>query len=96
MKKFTDRQLMIFEKEVIDCADYVLLLGECLDSDMPCALKNRLILHKEECKTCQKFEKEYKNVISIAKTLKEDYSEKEIPKDTQKRLRSFVKALASN
>ena len=71
MKKFTEEQLMIFEKEQINCEDVAELLGDYQDHELPPSLRGRIDLHLRQCPQCFEMERSYRMVVELARELKE-------------------------
>ncbi|RMG40040.1 MAG: zf-HC2 domain-containing protein [Candidatus Dadabacteria bacterium] len=84
MKNFTDLQLRVLEKDKIECADFVALLGDYVDRDLSPTLAARLAAHVKSCDFCQEFEDSYRFTVELAGTLKD----KPVPVDVQNRLRA--------
>lgn len=83
MVDFTDLQLMVLEKEHIECRDVRMLLGDYCDGDLPPTLKGRLEGHIAECGCCREMTGEYQLTIRLAKELRDQ----PVPADVQRRLR---------
>ena len=86
MIEFNDDQLLIFEKERIECADVLSLLGDLHDDELPEVLKERVEHHIAECEYCRTVRDEYELTISIAHQLQQT----EIPLDVHNRLRESL------
>ena len=71
MGKFTDYQLMVFEKEQIDCGDVTALLGDYQDRELPPSLRARIASHISRCPQCFEAERSYRMVVELARELKE-------------------------
>ena len=84
----TDFQLMVLEKNEIDCLDVVELLGDLVDGDLPPTLEARLEGHISGCAYCEEMKASYELTIELARELKND--EKPIPTAVQNRLRSAL------
>ncbi len=83
MAEFTDFQLMVFEKETIECHDVVALLGDYYDGELPAALAGRIEEHIAGCAYCQDLEYGYRKTIELARELRE----RPVPVDVKNRLR---------
>ena len=83
MADFTDLQLMVLEKEHIECRDVMVLLGDYCDNELPPSLKGRLDAHISGCDYCQELKQGYKLTIDLAKELRDQ----PIPVEVQNRLR---------
>ena len=84
MNKYTDYQLMVFEKPSLECTDVISLLGDYEDQDLPQSLHNRVEEHINDCDFCQDFEESYRGVIEVAAELRD----KPVPRGVRSRLRS--------
>ncbi len=85
-----DVHLRILEKESIECEDIKELLCDYVDDDLPQALRARVSQHICNCPVCEEEESSYRNVIDLAKELREE--ETEISEDVQRRLREALNA----
>ena len=83
MADFTDLQLMVLEKEHVECRDVMVLLGDYADGELSATLTGRLEEHIAECDYCQEVTAGYQLTIDLARELRD----KPIPADVQNRLR---------
>ena len=83
MSKIEDRHLRVLEKEKVECMDFVDLLGDYYDKDLPSSLRVRLSIHKQECNVCNNFHQGYEKVIDLAKEIKDEPA----PIEVRRRLR---------
>ena len=60
MSSFTDDQLRILEKSVIECRDVNILLGDFVSEELPQCLTQRLNEHILECDSCKESVENYK------------------------------------
>ncbi|NLF24947.1 MAG: hypothetical protein GX589_04725 [Deltaproteobacteria bacterium] len=86
MSKFTDYQLMIFEKEKIECDDVLELLGDYQDQELPLSLRARVASHLAQCPHCFEVERGYRMVVDLARELKEP----PMPEGVRRRLREAL------
>lgn len=86
MSFMTDFELLVFEKNEVTCNDVEKLFGEYIENETPCSLRARLDEHIQSCENCQRFQEQYKTVISLAKEL----GSRPIPEDVQQRLRKSL------
>jgi len=88
MAKLTDFQLLVLEKEEIDCSDVEDLLGDFVDSDLPTTLRGRVDSHIKCCTYCQEIEESYRFTIDLAHELGENPPP--VPTDVRNRLRKAL------
>ena len=86
MKHLTDFQLMILEKEKIDCLDVVGLLNDFEEQELPPTLRGRLDAHISGCACCEEMRAGYRLVMDLAKEL----PEKPLPSGVDRRLRAAL------
>lgn len=84
--KFTEFQLEVLEKKDIDCVDFIALLGDRQDGDLPPSLEGRLHGHKAGCKFCKEFEASYRQTVELAAELPKP----EMPTGARNRLRGAL------
>jgi anti-sigma factor RsiW len=66
MNKFTEFQLLMFEKHCLHCHDVEDLLGDYVDGDLPASLKERVDDHIAQCEDCTDALGAYQMVIELA------------------------------
>lgn len=86
MNFLSEMQLRVFEKAEIECKDTVRLLGDIVDGDLPECLLTRVKAHIDGCEECQEQERSYREVIMLARQLREV----ELPNGVQGRLRDAL------
>ena len=86
MADFTDLQLMVLEKERIECRDVMVLLGDYCDNELPHSLHARLEEHIGDCDYCREVTEGYLLTIALAKQL----NDAPIPDGVQNRLRASL------
>lgn len=86
MKKYSDAQLRILEKETIICEDVVALLDDVVANDIATTLRRRLDDHMLECQFCQEMDESYRLTIELAFELRDT----PIPNGVQNRLREAL------
>jgi len=86
----TDFQLMVLEKNEIDCLDVVELLGDLADGDLPPTLRARVEDHIAGCDFCADMRAGYDLTIELARELKDE--DQPLPTGVQNRLRSALNA----
>jgi len=80
---FTEFQLMIFEKEHIECKDVAALLGDYVDHELPLSLRDRIDAHLLDCDECKEMERSYRMTVELAHELRD----KPMPLSVKNRLR---------
>ena len=90
MTDFTDLQLLILEKSTIECGDIEALFGDFVEDDLPATLRARVDRHIKGCADCRQFQKEYCDVIQLARELGEEVTP--APVGVQNRLREALNA----
>jgi len=88
MTRLTDFQLLILEKDKINCVDVEALLDDYVEHALTPTLKARLDTHICDCDECQDLLEGYRLTIELAAELGE--RDTQIPGDVQKRLRSAL------
>lgn len=84
--KFTEFQLEVLEKKEIDCIDFVALLGDRQDGDLPPSLEGRLHAHMAVCRFCSEFEASYRQTVELARELPQP----QLPAGARNRLRQAL------
>ena len=87
-RKMTEFELMILEKQQINCSDVEKLLGDYLEKDFPVTLASRITEHISECDYCREIEAGYKLTIDLAREL----GQRKMPKEVRRRFREGLNA----
>ena len=87
MTQLNDFQLLVLEKETIDCSDVTELLGDYTDRELPPTLRARIDSHIHQCEHCQDMEKSYRLTVELAGELNMD---KPLPLGVHNRLRKAL------
>lgn len=77
---------VIFRDVDVTCRDFVKLLGEYVDGELPEALARQLALHGTACPKCQELERGYRLTIELAAELESQ----PLPEGVQDRLRQAL------
>lgn len=84
MKKISEDQIRILEKQEIECTDIPHMMCDYADGDLTDSLKERLDQHMSKCDSCREFKETYLKTVELAAMLKPA----PLTSDVQNRLRS--------
>jgi hypothetical protein len=86
MKKLTDLQIRILEKQLVGCDDVTELLGDYVEGELSPSLGKRVVSHIKRCECCREMEESYRFTIQLAREIKS----KPLPVGVQNRLRKAL------
>ncbi|MBN8550148.1 MAG: zf-HC2 domain-containing protein [Deltaproteobacteria bacterium] len=87
MTQLNDFQLLVLEKETIQCSDVAELLGDYTDKELPPTLRARIDSHIHQCEHCQELERSYRLTVELAGQLN---TNNPLPRGVQTRLRKAL------
>ena len=76
----------LFRDIELNCRDFIRLLGDYYDDELPAALKKRLEAHRANCTKCKELDSGYRLTIELAKGL----DQHPLPVSIQDRLRQVL------
>lgn len=86
MVQFTDFQLLVLEKQNVECDDAVELMAEVYEELLPATLNGRIHAHISDCEECNHFYSEFSRSMQLVAN--ED--EIPVPLGVQNRLRKAL------